>query len=341
MKKMSMYFNGNTMIARNFTDEYYVLSNFCSDKFEKFVFTDSINQLSYVSNVNNNKNSFAVSYILGTVKEVVLLLQKLETYVNLFIESIQKYNEKDYKKALYYRFKHKSFLAFASNSLEQQQQEQQQQQQQQQQPKQSMNFEVSLDDNSNDIETSSSSSSSSSSDNHPPPSLTRPPQFPFPSSSSPSISPPPPASIILQEEALEVWIEMNALGFQGYGRGLDYSDPYAEVIDILSNLVDYYYVTSCFDPQQQGSNKNIFYSSSCNIKLLRFYKIFLNFGEKYVNKNTNLPTSMEKFNQKVLNLHNQTNIENVINSLSRSSSSLHSNLGIDITYKVKKRKKKT
>ena len=180
----------------------------------------------------------------------------------------------------------------------------------------------------------SSSSSSSSSDNHPPPSLTRPPQFPFPSSSS------PPPSIILQEEALEVWIEMNALGFQGYGRGLDYSDPYAEVIDILSNLVDYYYVTSCFDPQQQGS-KVIFYSSSCNIKLLRFYKIFLKFGETYVNKNTNLPTSLEKFNQKVLNLHNQTNIENVIDSLSRGSSSLHSNLGSDITYKVKKRKKKT
>ena len=52
----------------------------------------------------------------------------------------------------------------------------------------------------------------------------------------------PPLSICFLEKAIQVWEEMHTLKFYGYGRGIQYADPYSEGIDLMLRVASFYCV---------------------------------------------------------------------------------------------------
>ena len=60
-----------------------------------------------------------------------------------------------------------------------------------------------------------------------------------------------PPAICFLEKAIEVWEEMHALKFYGYGRGVQYADPYSEGVHLMDRVATFY----CFERKNKVDYK--------------------------------------------------------------------------------------
>ena len=189
---------------------------------------------------NNNRNDLSADptgYVtdgnwnitFGGKFELLFIMNKLTEYVLEAMETVKVLKPDDYKKLLYFKFKHLSFLsdAFVSAGLQWRHEDH--------------GFvDMDIDMLKSVKEYGIKALCSRHYDNY---------EASYEDVNNVNVynldilrSPP---SICFLEKAIEVWEEMHALKFYGYGRGIQYADPYSEGIDIMDRVATFY----CLDGQ--------------------------------------------------------------------------------------------